>query len=60
MDFMLVCLSLWVELTHKHTHTHITRATRATHTRGWALKMDLYVSLEVMMRDGSWHVSGTR
>lgn len=20
MDFMLVCLSLWVGLTHKHTH----------------------------------------
>lgn len=31
MDFMLVCLSLWVGLTHKHTHTHNQSHTGHTH-----------------------------
>lgn len=60
MDFMLVCLSVSLGTTHTlecshadHTHTH-------THTRGWREgKKNLYVAVEVVMKDGRWHVAGS-
>ncbi len=67
---MLVCLSVSLgtahtladicihvtQTTHTHTHTHTN-----VHTQGGGKEnsKNLYVALDVMMRDGSWHVSAT-
>lgn len=51
---------MWLSVSLGTAHTLRVRAVQTTHTRGWQEKMDLYVFLEVMMRDGSWHVSDLR
>lgn len=51
---------VWLSVSLGTAHTLRVRAVQTTHTRGWQEKMDLYVFLEVMMRDGSWHVSDLR
>lgn len=52
MDFMLVCLPVCLISVHR---PHTRARARVCAQRG---KMDAFVASEVMMRDGSWHVSG--